>query len=98
MFYTYLLRATYHANGASIIFSYWTSTLDLLSQLLRKAHITYRQVDGRTSYAERSKSLEAFRKDPKILVLLMSIEIGAVGYIHPKRYISVSADPDLATG
>ncbi|KAI1197665.1 P-loop containing nucleoside triphosphate hydrolase protein, partial [Nemania serpens] len=66
-------------DAKSIIFSYWTSTLDLLSQLLRKAHITYRQVDGRTSYAERSKSLEAFRKDPKILVLLMSIEIGAVG-------------------
>ncbi|KAI0456381.1 SNF2 family N-terminal domain-containing protein [Xylaria acuta] len=63
----------------SIVFSYWTSTLDLLSQLLRQAKISYRQVDGRTSYVERSKALKSFKEDPEVLVLLMSIETGAVG-------------------
>ncbi|KAI0857459.1 SNF2 family N-terminal domain-containing protein [Xylaria cubensis] len=63
----------------SIIFSYWTSTLDLISQLLGQAKVAYRQVDGRTSYAERSKALKAFKEDPEIHVLLMSIETGAVG-------------------
>ncbi|KAI0186161.1 SNF2 family N-terminal domain-containing protein [Xylaria flabelliformis] len=47
----------------SIVFSYWTSTLDLISQLLGQAKVAYRQVDGRTSYAERSKALKAFKED-----------------------------------
>ncbi|KAI1752665.1 SNF2 family N-terminal domain-containing protein [Xylaria castorea] len=63
----------------SIVFSYWTSTLDLLSQLLGQSKTAYRQVDGRTSYAERSKALKAFKEDPEVVVLLMSIETGAVG-------------------
>ncbi|TRX94187.1 hypothetical protein FHL15_004955 [Xylaria flabelliformis] len=62
-----------------IVFSYWTSTLDLISQLLGQAKVAYRQVDGRTSYAERSNALKAFKEDPEVLVLLMSIETGAVG-------------------
>ncbi|KAI0444887.1 SNF2 family N-terminal domain-containing protein [Xylaria telfairii] len=66
-------------DDKSIIFSYWTSTLDLLSQLLGQANIVYRQVDGRTSYAERSKSLKVFKEDREVPVLLMSIETGALG-------------------
>ncbi|KAI0549689.1 SNF2 family N-terminal domain-containing protein [Xylaria curta] len=63
----------------SIVFSYWTSTLDLISQLLGQAKVAYRQVDGRTSYAERSKALKTFREDPGVVVLLMSIGTGAMG-------------------
>ncbi|KAI0414745.1 SNF2 family N-terminal domain-containing protein [Xylaria grammica] len=63
----------------SIIFSYWTSTLDILSRLLSEVGLPYRQVDGRTSYARRSEGLKAFKEDPQVLVLLMSIESGAVG-------------------
>lgn len=68
------------SNGdASLIFSYWPSTLDLLAGLLRKAQIQCLQIDGRTSYPERSKRLTAFREDERRPVLLMSIETGAVG-------------------
>ncbi|GAW21806.1 hypothetical protein ANO14919_113310 [Xylariales sp. No.14919] len=66
-------------GAKSIIFSYWTSTLDILSRLLSEVRIPYRQVDGRTSYARRSEGLKAFKEDPQVLVLLMSIESGAVG-------------------
>ncbi|KAI2462808.1 SNF2 family N-terminal domain-containing protein [Annulohypoxylon bovei var. microspora] len=66
-------------EAKSIIFSYWTSTLDILSQLFRQANISFLQIDGRVSYTERSKSLKAFKEDPQVLVLLMSIETGAVG-------------------
>ncbi|KAM5350499.1 hypothetical protein ACJ41O_007004 [Fusarium nematophilum] len=41
--------------------------------------IPHVQVDGRTSYAERSNRLNTFRDDPRVVVLLMSIETGAVG-------------------
>ncbi|KAI0599782.1 SNF2 family N-terminal domain-containing protein [Biscogniauxia sp. FL1348] len=67
------------SESKSIVFSYWTSTLDLLSQLFEQAKIPYHQIDGRVGYAERSTRLKAFREDPRVLVLLMSIETGAVG-------------------
>ncbi|CAJ0548932.1 Ff.00g025450.m01.CDS01 [Fusarium sp. VM40] len=69
-----------HGIGAKhIVFSYWTSTLDALEQLFNTAGICHVQIDGRTSYAERSNRLNKFREDPRVTVLLMSIETGSVG-------------------
>ncbi|KAI0516716.1 SNF2 family N-terminal domain-containing protein [Xylaria bambusicola] len=62
-----------------IIFSSWTSTLDLLSRLLNQLGIPSCRVEGRTSYSERSKNLGTFKDDPQVPVLLMSIGTGAVG-------------------
>ncbi|KAI0976951.1 P-loop containing nucleoside triphosphate hydrolase protein, partial [Xylaria arbuscula] len=66
-------------DSKNIIFSYWTSTLDVLFHLLTRAEIPCCQVDGRTTYTERSKNLTTFKNDPRVSVLLMSIETGAVG-------------------
>ncbi|KAI0188848.1 P-loop containing nucleoside triphosphate hydrolase protein [Astrocystis sublimbata] len=63
----------------SIVFSFWTSTLDHLAKLIRHANITYRQIDGRTSPADRSRALKAFKEDAEVHVLLMSIGTGALG-------------------
>ncbi|KAF4980976.1 hypothetical protein FZEAL_3133 [Fusarium zealandicum] len=63
----------------SIVFSYWTSTLDVLQKLLNAAGVSNTRIDGRTSYVERSNRLNTFRQDPRVTVLLMSIETGAVG-------------------
>ncbi|KAM4057430.1 type III restriction enzyme, res subunit [Hirsutella rhossiliensis] len=62
-----------------IVFSYWTSTLDPLAQLLDEGGVAYVQIDGRTSYYARSNHLKAFREEPRLTVLLMSIETGALG-------------------
>lgn len=64
----------------SIVFSYWTSSLDLLSTLLRNAAVNHTQVDGRTSYFERSRRLQQFREGNDLPVIFMSIETGALGY------------------
>ncbi|KAJ4266325.1 hypothetical protein NW762_004309 [Fusarium torreyae] len=69
----------YGTEAKHIVFSYWTSTLDALVQLCNMAEISHVHIDGRTSYTERSKRLDTFRHDPKVTVLLMSIETGAVG-------------------
>ncbi|KAH6873890.1 SNF2 family N-terminal domain-containing protein [Thelonectria olida] len=66
-------------HAKHIVFSYWTSTLDLLAGLFKRAGIEYVHIDGRTSYRERSKRLRVFREDGRLPVLLMSIETGAVG-------------------
>uniref|UniRef100_L2GAP1 DNA repair protein rad5 n=1 Tax=Colletotrichum fructicola (strain Nara gc5) TaxID=1213859 RepID=L2GAP1_COLFN len=77
------------STSKHIVFSYWTSTLDLLSNLLGNEAVTHVQVDGRTSYAERTNRLQSFREDNDICALLMSIETGALGlnltaanYVH----------------
>ncbi|KAF5004201.1 hypothetical protein FDECE_9283 [Fusarium decemcellulare] len=48
-------NAANHGQGAKhIVFSNWTSTLNSLGQLFTIERVSYVQVDGRTSYAERS--------------------------------------------
>ncbi|KAI1808972.1 SNF2 family N-terminal domain-containing protein [Daldinia bambusicola] len=67
------------AGNKSIVFSYWTSTLDILQQSFNHARIPCRRVDGKVSQIERSMHLRAFRENPEVRVLLMSIGTGAVG-------------------
>lgn len=66
-------------KSSRIVFSYWKTTLRLLARLLSFAGITFTQVDGDTSYADRSAFLKAFKEQPDVHVLLMTIETGAVG-------------------
>lgn len=63
----------------SIIFSYWKTTLHVLARLLGQAGVKCLQVDGDASYADRSYRLRAFKENPDVQVLLMTIETGAVG-------------------
>ncbi|KAK3950193.1 SNF2 family N-terminal domain-containing protein [Pseudoneurospora amorphoporcata] len=67
------------ATTKHLIFSEWTLTLDYLAQLMQQAGISYVQIDGRTSHAERSQHLKAFQEGSQVSVLLMSIGTGAVG-------------------
>jgi len=63
----------------SIVFSYWTSTLDALSELLAERGIKYVQVDGRTDKVKRAMNLKDFQTYLSLSVLVMSVETGAVG-------------------
>jgi SNF2 family DNA or RNA helicase len=63
----------------SLVFSYWTSTLDLLEGLLQQRNIRFQRIDGQVMYNDRSRILALFSEDPDIAVLLMSIETGSVG-------------------
>lgn len=63
----------------SLVFSYWTSTLDLLKKMLLREQMPFLSIDGRVMYKERPVILEQFRTDERIPILLMSIQTGAVG-------------------
>ncbi|PVI07635.1 hypothetical protein DM02DRAFT_512455, partial [Periconia macrospinosa] len=63
----------------SIIFSCWTHTLDLISQYLNRAHITFRRIDGECPTATREKILSDFAHQPNLRVLIMTTGTGAVG-------------------
>ncbi|KAI0897379.1 SNF2 family N-terminal domain-containing protein, partial [Annulohypoxylon nitens] len=63
----------------NIIFSCWTSTLDVLYQMLDHANIPCLQIDGRVGDNERSTRLRTFKENSEVKALLMSIGTGAVG-------------------
>ncbi|KAI9750677.1 MAG: hypothetical protein M1815_001659 [Lichina confinis] len=63
----------------SVVFSGWTSHLDLIEMALEDNEIQYVRLDGRMSRTERSASLERFRDDATVRVILVSIAAGGLG-------------------
>ncbi|KAH7231488.1 SNF2 family N-terminal domain-containing protein [Fusarium solani] len=66
-------------RSKSLVFSYWTSTLDLLQDLMSQKHIVARRIDGSLSNKDRVRALEEFQKDQSVSVLLITVQTGAVG-------------------
>lgn len=63
----------------SVVFSGWTTYLDLIGYALEKREIGYARLDGSMSVKARSKVIEDFQSDPRITVLLVSIKAGGQG-------------------
>lgn len=64
----------------SVIFSAWTSHLDLIEVALCDRGInTFTRLDGTMTLQARGKALEAFSKDDSITILLATIGAGGVG-------------------
>ena len=63
-----------------IIFSQWTTCLDLIARLIEAKGIGYAQFDGRISaIADRNSVLERFKKERECRILLTSIGAGSEG-------------------
>lgn len=63
----------------SIVFSFWTTTLDVVEVALRQIGCQYVRFDGKVTASKRRDVLDAFKNDPNVKVLLLSISCGAVG-------------------
>lgn len=63
----------------SVVFSGWTANLDLIQIALEDNNITYVRLDGKMSRKNRNASLDAFRDDPEVCVILISITAGGLG-------------------
>ena len=63
----------------SVVFSGWTANLDLIQIALEDNGIKYVRLDGRMSRRNRNLSLDAFRDDPEVCVILISITAGGLG-------------------
>jgi len=66
-----------HAH--SVVFSSWTTHLDLIEIALKNNNHTYVRLDGRMTREARDKSMNTFRSDPSIRVMLVSIGAGGLG-------------------
>ena len=63
----------------SVVFSGWTAHLDLIQIALEDNSINYVRLDGKMTRSQRNASLNAFRDDPEIPVILVSIMAGGLG-------------------
>ncbi|KAG4420889.1 hypothetical protein IFR04_005973 [Cadophora malorum] len=63
----------------SVVFSGWTAHLDLIQHALTENGITFTRLDGKMSRTARGAALDAFREDPSIHVILVSIMAGGLG-------------------
>lgn len=63
----------------SVVFSYWTYTLDLVQRMLDNRDIPYTRIDGKTSLPKRTEALRSFENDDSLRVILVSITCGGAG-------------------
>ncbi|GAV62348.1 SNF2_N domain-containing protein/Helicase_C domain-containing protein/zf-C3HC4_2 domain-containing protein [Cephalotus follicularis] len=79
------LQGSTGCNGTSegpiktILFSQWTSMLDLVELSLNQYCIQYRRLDGTMSLVSRDKAVKDFSTDSEITVMLMSLKAGNLG-------------------
>ncbi|KAK2612578.1 hypothetical protein QQS21_001349 [Conoideocrella luteorostrata] len=63
----------------SVVFSGWTSHLDLIEIALNTANITFVRLDGSMTRTARTTAMEKFREDNSVEVILVSIMAGGLG-------------------
>jgi SNF2 family DNA or RNA helicase len=63
----------------SVIFSCWTTHLDLIQIALESHQHTYARLDGRMDRKRRENALNSFTNDPNISCILVSIGAGGLG-------------------
>lgn len=63
----------------SVVFSSWTSYLDLIEIALKDNNIGFLRLDGKMSVSARTAVLDRFKSDASITVCLVSIKAGGQG-------------------
>ncbi|KAK3717408.1 hypothetical protein LTR37_005797 [Vermiconidia calcicola] len=63
----------------TIVFSQFTSMLDLIEPHLRSSNLRFARYDGSMRPDERETSLRSLREDPKCRILLCSLKCGSLG-------------------
>ena len=68
-------------RNKSVVFSCWTSYLDLIEIALEESDppFEYVRLDGKMSREKRKASLQAFDANPNVTVLIASIGVGGLG-------------------
>ncbi|PQP95390.1 protein CHROMATIN REMODELING 19 [Prunus yedoensis var. nudiflora] len=74
-----LLPSLKQAGHRVLIFSQWTSMLDILEWTLDVIGVTYRRLDGSTQVTERQTIVDTFNSDTSIFACLLSTRAGGQG-------------------
>ncbi|ETP52315.1 hypothetical protein F442_02621 [Phytophthora nicotianae P10297] len=76
-----------------VIFSQWTSMLDMVSQLLTRHGFTHCTFNGGLNQEARERVLTKFAKDPDVEVLVISLKAGGVGLNLTCASVVILLDP-----
>ncbi|PFH59582.1 hypothetical protein XA68_12126 [Ophiocordyceps unilateralis] len=63
----------------SVVFSGWTSHLDLIELALKAADISFARLDGSMTRAARTAAMDSFREKSDVEVILVSLMAGGLG-------------------
>ncbi|KAF8245042.1 hypothetical protein K440DRAFT_424037 [Wilcoxina mikolae CBS 423.85] len=63
----------------SVVFSYWTKMLDLVEKALQTENMLFARFDGSSTIDQRKRTIELFRNDQSVNILLVTIGSGSVG-------------------
>ncbi|KAG0043345.1 hypothetical protein BGZ83_011525 [Gryganskiella cystojenkinii] len=63
----------------SVVFSQWTSMLDLIEDGLRENNIKFTRLDGTMQRSDRTAAMMQFKERPDVSVILISLKAGGVG-------------------
>ncbi|KAJ5573642.1 uncharacterized protein N7459_008069 [Penicillium hispanicum] len=75
-----VLTASGQAPGTkTVVFSQWTSFLDLVEPHLEQRGVRFVRIDGKMQSVKRDNSIEVFTHDPTCTVLLASLSVCSVG-------------------
>lgn len=75
-----ILQATLKKEGSKvIIFSQWTSFLNVIQRQLDEAGYTYTRIDGSMNATKRDVAIKALDEDPNTRIMLASLAVCSVG-------------------
>ncbi|KAK9706683.1 hypothetical protein RND81_07G144400 [Saponaria officinalis] len=74
-----LANSSSGVTDKAIVFSQWTSMLDLLEDGLKISSMNYRRLDGTMSVAARDKAVKDFNTLPEVSVMIMSLKAASLG-------------------
>ncbi|KGO66055.1 Zinc finger, RING-type [Penicillium italicum] len=75
-----IMTAQGQAPGTkTVVFSQWTSFLNLIEPHLEQRGIKFARVDGKMQSVKRDNSINSFSNDPECTVLLASLSVCSVG-------------------
>ncbi|CAB4429379.1 unnamed protein product [Rhizophagus irregularis] len=66
-------------DNKSVVFSQWTSFLDLIEIAFKDANVKFVRFDGKMFRNQREEAVNNFNNDPEIKVLLISLKCGSLG-------------------
>lgn len=87
-----LIESLKASNQKVLLFSSFTSMLDMIANELDKAHISYYMLTGRTSKEERRQLVDQFQKDDT-QVFLISLKAGGTGLNLTAAQAVIHIDP-----
>ncbi|EXJ68081.1 uncharacterized protein A1O5_08696 [Cladophialophora psammophila CBS 110553] len=90
-----LLSDIFKHGGKAVVFSFWRTTLDMVSRSFEDCGLRFVRVDGTMPNRERDSTLNVFRSDISIKVLWATVSAAGLGLDITVAKLSLSAGASM---